>query len=106
MTSAGPVTNTISSATPSAANAVCRSASSSSRWAQRLRTREPNGGIAAPATTANRCGTTSGQPSVIETIIAVVAMANSTASTHSTRGCPNRSTSRPCHTAATALPMM
>ena len=48
VTSAGPVTKTTSSTTPSTAKAVCRSASSSSRWAHRLRTRLPAGGMAAP----------------------------------------------------------
>ncbi len=106
VTSAGPVTNTTSSKTLSAANAVCRSLATGSRWAQRARTMVPIWGIAAPESAAQTCGHGVAQSSTIETIIRVVVSAKATASTYSTRPWPNRSASRPCGIAKTALPTM
>ncbi len=67
VTSAGPVTNTTSSKTLSAANAVCRSLATGSRWAHRARTMVPICGIAAPASAAHTCGHGIAQSSTIET---------------------------------------
>ena len=106
VTSAGPVTKTTSSATPSTANAVCRSPASSSRWAHRARTMVPTCGIAMPATTASRWGHGKDQPSVTATTIRLELSPKATVSTESTRVCPNRSVSRPWSTANPALPAM
>ena len=69
VTSAGPVTNTTSSATLSTANAVCRSLSEVSRCAQRARTMVPICGIEAPASAPHTCGQGSAHSWTIETII-------------------------------------
>ena len=106
VTSAGPVTNTTSSATLSAAKAVWRSLGTGSRCAQRARTIVPICGIAAPARAAQTSAHGRAQSSTMATIIRVVVTAKAPASTYSTRRCPNRSVSRPCGMAKTALPMM
>ena len=79
VTRAGPVTKTTSSATPSTAKAVCRSSGVVSRCAHRPRTIVPIWGIEAPASTAHRCGQTSAQPAVIETVIRLAEAAKTTA---------------------------
>ena len=100
------MTNTTSSATLSAANAVCRSLATGSRWAHRARTMVPICGIAAPARAAQTCGHGSAHSSTIAMIIRLVVSAKATVSTYSTLPWPNRSASRPCGIAKSALPTM
>ena len=59
VTSAGPVTKTTSSATLSAAKAVCRSLWAERMYTQRPRTMAPICGIEAPARAPHTCGQTS-----------------------------------------------
>ena len=106
VTSAGPVTKTTSSATLSAAKAVCRSLCAERMYTQRPRTMAPICGIEAPARTPHTCGQTSAHSWVIETIIRLLDSAKTTESAYSTRRCPNRSASRPCGMAKSALPTM
>ncbi len=103
VTTVGPIMKTASSTTASKANAVCRSRAGRSRWDQRARTEEPTCGRAAPATAAHRCGHGTGASASTVAIIATRAAANTTMVAGSTRCCPHRSVSRPCHTENSAL---
>ncbi len=104
VTSAGPVTKTTSSATPSKAKAVCRSRGSVSRCAQRARTIAPTCGMAVPAAAAARCGHGRAQSRSTAVSITVVAATKATVSAYSTRVWPKRSASRPWRTANAAFP--
>ena len=102
VTSAGPMTKMVSSATDSSANAVCSSGESPSSALQRARTMDPIDGMAAPArppvTTMTQTGA---RPSALPMSPAVAA-AKSTVSGRSTRRCPNRSARRAACGAQTA----
>ena len=100
------MTKTTSSATLSAAKAVCRSLCAVRMYTQRPRTMAPICGIEAPASAPHTCGQTSAHSWVIETIIRMLESANTAESTYSTRPWPNRSASRPWGTAKSALPTM
>ena len=102
VTRIGPVMNTTSSTEDSRAYAVSISARSSSTCAQRARTQAPTWGKAPPATRTPANAAHSGPPDCTTTTNDVIATANTTAATASTRPWPIRSSSRACGIASAA----
>jgi hypothetical protein len=93
VTTAGPITKIVSSATDSSENAVCSSGESPSSALHRALTMEPIDGIDAPARPPVISSAHSGACSSAQPMSASVQAAKNAASGTSTRRCPSRSAS-------------
>nr|WP_300539769.1 hypothetical protein [uncultured Nocardioides sp.] len=106
VTRIGPRMKTTSSKTASRAYAVCTCAGRSSTCAQRARTAEPIWGSEPPATAAATYDAVRGQSAWTDQTSSEVAMPKAVPATARTGPCPQRSSSRPCAMASTALATM